>query len=184
MESNGGLNLGSRLTPCSLGLADLFEKLIDLLSRNLEGFFYLLLNHLGLDNRRVLVVLGSAVDVADDVQLVVVAKLLTSEGRLRQLHTMEGTALAVRHIHRRGSAFGLEGDGDLISQLFAGHMPELSQERRGSPAVKATAIHVGRAISCGHTDEQLLDRVKAVVLLGLDRHVNKPATQAVEAPHP
>ena len=37
-------------------------------------------------------------------------------------------------------------------------MPELRQEAGGSPAVEATAIHVGGVVSNSHTDQEFLDR--------------------------
>ena len=90
---------------------------------------------------------------------------------------MEGTTIAVGHIHEGGSALGLQGDGDLIRQLHTSHVPELSQETGGSPAVEAAAVDISRAIACCHSDQEFLDRVKAFVLLCLDGQVNQPATQ-------
>ena len=114
--------------------------------------------HMGIDDWIVFVVIGGAVDVADAVEFVVEAELLSSECRLRELHTMEGSVFAVGDINKGRSAFGLESDRHLISKLLAVQMLELRQEAGGSPAVEATAIHVGGAVSSSHTDQEFLDR--------------------------
>ena len=79
---------------------------------------------------------------------------------------MEGTVFAVGDVNESRTPLTSKGDGHLIRKLLTGHVFELIEKACGCPAVEATAIHVGRAIACCHTDQQLLDWVIAVVLLG------------------
>ena len=90
---------------------------------------------------------------------------------------MKGTVFVVRDIDKRRTSLRLESDGDLIGSLLAGHVLELRQERRSSPAVQTTAIHVSRAVSSRHPNQQLFGWVIAFVVLGHDLEINKPATQ-------
>jgi len=85
------------LTTGALGFADLVEQFVDLFSRHLERFLFNL--DLGFDNRVVLVVLASAVDVRDQIKALVIPKLLASEGGFRQLHTVELAVFAVGEIN-------------------------------------------------------------------------------------
>ena len=90
--------------------------------------------------------MASAVDVRDQIKAFVIPKLLASEGGFRQLHTVELAVLAVGEINKGRPPLASQGDGHLIGKLLAAHVFELREETRGSPAIKATAIHVGRAV--------------------------------------
>ena len=59
---------------------------------------------------------------------------------------MELSVLAVGAIKEGRTSLAPQGDGHLIGKLLACHVLALREETRGSPAVKATAIHVSRAV--------------------------------------
>lgn len=132
------------LPPSSLGSFDFLQEFVEFYRLNLEWFFLHL--DLGLNDRRVVVVLRSAVDVADDVELLVVTELLASESGVRQLNTVKGTVLAVRDIDEGRSSFCLQRDEHLVSQLLTAHMSELIKKTCCRPAVKATAVDICRPV--------------------------------------
>ena len=132
---------------------------------------------MGIDDWIVFVVIGGAVDVADAVEFVVEAELLSSECRLRKLHAMEGTVLDIRDVNKSRTSLWLEGDGHLIRKWLAGQMLELCKEACCLPAIEAAAVDISRAICGSHSYQKLFDRVKAVVLLGLNGQIHKPAAQ-------
>ena len=68
---------------------------------------------------------------------------------------MELAVFAVGEINEGRPSLASQGDDHLIGKLLAAHVFELREETRGSPAVKAAAVHIRGPLNCCDTDEQL-----------------------------
>lgn len=69
-----------------------------------------------------LVLLREIVEVTDDVQLVVLAKLLSSECSVWQLYSMEGSVLAVEEANESRKPLTSKGENHLIRNWLASHV--------------------------------------------------------------